>query len=199
MTWPLLLPLFIVWLLVVAFLRYYRVWLPYYVLGAVGLAYWISLGAGDILHLEPILAQSVAAATHVIAGACDIPTRIFDGAPGVLLVLVIAQEVGWTVLHIGVESSGLLEISVFISLVLFYPGLSLYRRGSTIVLGTAATWIVNVIRLFIIVVILNRFGKTSLVLAHNYVGKIVFFVFTIAIYWYLITAATVRELQNEAL
>lgn len=193
----LLAPVLVGWILVVAFLRYYRVWLPYYVLGAVGLAYWISLGAGDMFQLEPMLAHSVAWATHQTATLFDIPTRIFAGAPGVLLVLIIAQEVGWTVLHIGVESSGLLEISVFVSLVMFYPGLSLPKRSKTILLGTLATWIVNVIRLFVIVVILNQFEKTSLVVAHNYVGKILFFVLMIAIYWYLITSATVRDLQSE--
>lgn len=193
--------LFFLWIGAVAFLRYFRIWLPYYLFGAVGLVYWLALVAGNILHLEPYLAHTVAWAVHLISGAFAIPTRIFENAPGILLVLVVVQQVGWTVLQIGVESSGLLEISVLISILAFYPGWSLMRRGLSILAGGVALWLANVLRMMIIVVMLNQMGKGALVLAHTFVGRIVFFLLTILIFWYLVTSATlatIRAKQDQA-
>lgn len=192
MSWWLI-GLFWAWVLSVLFLRAYRVWLPYYLVGSVGLAYWLALVAKDVLGLEPLLAHSVAQAVHQVAGLVGIETRIFENAPGVLLVLVVVQPVGWTVLHIGVESSGLLEISVLVSLLLFYPGWSFLRRSASIAAGVVASWVANVIRLFFIVVLLHLYGKQALVLAHVFIGKVVFFALTMAIYWYLITLPSVRR------
>lgn len=189
--------LFILWCGLVAFLRYARAWLPFYVLGAVGSAYWLILFFGNSFGLEPILAHSVAWMVHVVSNLVGIPTRIFEGAPGVLLVLVIFQDIGWTVLQVGIESSGLLEISVLISLLLFYPGWSTKRRIKLILFGSAAMWCANIIRMVVIVVMLNQFGKEALVLAHMYIGKAVFFLLVIAIFWTIITRTTLRDLRQQ--
>lgn len=192
---PIVILLFIAWLAVVVFLRYNRVWLLYYVLGTVGCTYWLVLVFGDVLGLELFLAQSVAWTVHLIADMIAIPTRVFTGAPGLLLVLVIAQRVGWTVLQVGVESSGMLEISVLASLLFFYPGWSLLRRAKLVALGGLAIWLANILRMLIIVVMLNRLGKEALVLAHMYVGKAVFFLLALGIFWFLITFATLQDLK----
>jgi exosortase family protein XrtG len=188
--------LFLVWLAGVVFLRYYRIWLFYYLLATVGCIYFLVIAARDLFGLEEQLAASVAWTIHNIAEALGIPTRIFSGAPGVLLVLVVVQSVGWTVLHIGVESSSLLEIGVLTSLLIFYPGWKLSRRVLSVVGGALAIWGANILRMLVIVIMLNRLGKDALVLAHTYIGKTVFFVLAIAIFWYLITNGTLRDLRR---
>jgi exosortase family protein XrtG len=197
MNTALLVLLFASWLAVVIFLRRARIWLPYYVLGAVGCAYWMVLVFSNLLGLEPFLAHSVAWMVHITSNLLSIPTRIFEGAPGVLLVLVIYQDIGWTVLQVGIESSGLLEISVLVSLLLFYPGWSLSRRLWLIAVGAIAMWIANILRMLVIVVMLNQFGKEALVLAQMYVGKAVFFVLVILIFWFIITRPTLKVLHRR--
>jgi exosortase family protein XrtG len=197
MNTALLVLLFVVWLAAVIFLRRARIWLPYYVLGAVGFAYWLILVISNLLGIEPFLAHSVAWMVHVTSNLLGIPTRIFEGAPGVLLVLVIYQDIGWTVLQVGIESSGLLEISVLMSLLLFYPGWSLPRRLWLIAIGGIAMWTANILRMLVIVVMLNQFGKEALVLAHMYVGKAVFFVLVILIFWFIITRPTLKDLHRR--
>ncbi len=189
--------LFILWTAVVAFLRYSRSWLLFYVIGAVGCAYWLILVFSNAFGLEPYLAHSVAWMVHTASNLVGIPTRIFEGAPGVLLVLVIFQDIGWTVLQVGIESSGLLEISVLVSLLLFYPGWSISRRVVMIISGGIAMWCANVIRMLVIVIMLNQFGKEALVLAHMYIGKAVFFVLVIAIFWTIITRTTLKDLRQQ--
>ena len=182
------------WVALVAFLRAYRIWLPYYLAGAAGAAYWLVLLTHRLLNTEPLLAYSVAWTVHHLMNLVHVPTRIFEGAPGMLLVMVITQPIGWTALQIGVESSGVLEMSVFASLVLFYPGWSWQRRGAIALAGIAATWVANVVRMVVITYMLHAMGKEALVLAHMYVGKALFFALTIGIYWYLITRPTLRGL-----
>lgn len=183
--------LFVFWLMAIVFLRFYRIWLPYYVLGAVGGAYWLVIGA-KALGLEIELASLVASTVSSISNLLGISVQTFDRAPGLLLVLVVTQNVGWTVLQIGVESSSLLEISVLTSLLLFYPGWSLSQRMLSVVAGALATLAANIVRMMLIVGLLNEFGKPMLVVAHTFIGKTVFFVLTVVIYWLLITRPTLR-------
>jgi exosortase family protein XrtG len=194
---PLLVLLFIAWLGAVVFFRRFRIWLFYYILGAVGCAYWLILFFGTVLGFEVTLAHSVAGTVHLISNLIGVPTRIFEGSPGLLLVLVIAQKIGWTALHVGVESSGLLEVGVLTSLLLFYPGWPILRRAMLIGLGVAAILLTNIVRMLVIVLMLNRLGKEALVLAHMYVGKAVFFLLAIGIFWILITVATLRDLEKR--
>ncbi len=187
----------IAWGALVLFLRAYRVWLPYYIVATVGLSYGLILLAGPFLGLETTLAHSVAWTVHILCEWIGIPTRIFRGAPGVLLVLVIEQDVGWTMLRIGVESSGLLELSVLASLLAFYPGWSLPRRMRYLTIGLVATWVANIGRVLLIVVILHYMGKSWLVLAHTYLGKLIFFVCIVAIFWQIITRVSIEDLHER--
>ena len=194
MSTGLLAVLFIIWVGLIVFLRLNRIWLFYYLVGAVGVAYWIVYFTRFVFPLETPLAHSVAWMVNLLANQFGIQTRIFQNAPGVLLVLVIVQEVGWTVLNIGVESSGLLEMSAFVSLISFYPGWSFRRRSLSVIGGLLATWVANILRMLLIVVMLHTMGKQALVLAHTYLGKLLFFLLTIGKYWYLVTLPTIRNL-----
>ncbi|GAB4401114.1 MAG: exosortase family protein XrtG [Anaerolineales bacterium] len=201
MVTAIILLLFIIWLGLLIFLHTYRVWLFYYLVGVVGCAYFLVWFLRGPLNFEPALAYSVALTVHSIANLLEIPTRIFENAPGVLLVLVVVQrlgaQMGWTVLRIGVESSGLLEICVLASLLAFYPGWRWQRRTLSVGFGILVTWVANVLRLLVIVILLHGFGKNALVLAHTYIGKAFFFALIIWLYWYLITARALDDLSER--
>jgi exosortase/archaeosortase family protein len=63
--------------------------------------------------------------------------------------------------------------------------------------GGIAMWCANIIRMLVIVVMLNQFGKEALVLAHMYIGKAVFFILVIAIFWFIITRTTLKDLHRK--
>jgi exosortase family protein XrtG len=180
------------WLAVTVFFRVYRIWLPYYILGSVGIAFWVILAGRELLALDRLLAVQVAYCVDVLASWVGVPTRTFDRAPGVLMVLVISQDVGWTMLQVGVESSGLLEIGVLTGLLSVYPGWSVQRRFTLIIIGVTLTMVANVLRVLVIVAMLHLLGKEALLLAHTFVGKVIFFVFMVSIYWFLITRPTIQ-------
>ena len=189
--------LVLLWIAAVAFFRAQRIWLVYYTLGAVGLAlllvYAIQRVGSGALTLETLTAYGA----HFTATALGIPTRIFQAAPNTVLVMVIAQDVGWTALQVGIECSGLLETAIFVGLLAFYPGWQWRRRAVLIACGVTVTYVANVGRMLLIIAIMHWLGKDWLLFAHTLVGKFVFFVLVIVIYWYLLTLPTIVHLGRR--
>ncbi len=184
------------WLMAVLFFRANRIWLPYYVIGAVGLALAI-IFIGRATPLESGLQQVVAAGVHAISSLTPVPTRIFQSAPGAIMVLVVDQSVGWTMLQITVESSGLLETGVISGMLMFYPGWSFRKRLGFTIMAILATYVANIIRLMVIVVVIHYGGKDTLLVSHTILGRAVFFVGVIAIYWYLLSRPTLRTVRAK--
>ena len=188
--------LIFVWFMAVLFFRANRIWLPYYVIGAVGLALAIIfIGRGTFV--ESSLQQAVAAGVHAVSSLTPVPTRIFQSAPGAIMVLVVDQSVGWTMLQITVESSGLLEIGVISGMLMFYPGWSFRKRLWFSIIAILATYVANIIRLMVIVIVIHYGGKDTLLVSHTILGRAVFFVGVIAIYWYLLSRPTLRTVARK--
>ena len=59
---------------------------------------------------------------HQVCNLAGIPARIFQAALGALLVMIITQEVGWTVIQITIECSGLLETAANLVMYVCYMG-----------------------------------------------------------------------------
>jgi exosortase family protein XrtG len=185
----------LIWLVAVYFFRHYRIWLPYYVVGSVGLAFLLIAISRDVLPIELFLKAYTGYSVDFFAHWVGVETRTFVDAPGVILVLVIPQEEGWTLVEIGVGCSGLLEEAVLVGLLGFYPSWSLRRRVSLISVGIALTFIGNLARVLFIVMTLHQLGKSSLFLAHSLFGRVLFFVVVIAIYWVVLTAPTMQQIR----
>lgn len=198
-TWAWVLLGTLVWAALVLALRRNRIWLFYYLTAAVGLCFGLVVLLRELVPGEAALAMATAHGTHHLASLLHIPTRVFRSAPGLLLVLVIAQRSGWTALQVGLESSGLLEMSVLTGLLLFYPGMPLVRRTLGLAAGLVATYVANVLRVLIIVAVLHFQGKDSLLFAHTFLGRAFFFAVTVVIYWYLMTRSSLQVLRERVL
>lgn len=179
------------WLAAVVFFRLHRIWLLYYTVGSVGFAVsTVLLGKGP-LPFDYYLRQFTGFNVNQVAGFFGIPTQIFETAPGTLLIMVISQDIGWTVLDINIECSGLLELSIFAGLMLFYPAWSFPHRLIWTTIGLVATYLINIVRVMLIVAILHYVGKDSLFIAHTIAGRAVFFFMMVFIYWFFITRPTI--------
>ncbi len=187
----------LVWIAVLAFFRHYRIWLLYYVAGAVGLAFLIIWAGTRLIPLERWLETSTAYSAHWVSRLVGIPTRVFEAAPGNLLVWVVVQKPGWTVVRIDLECSGLLEMAVLSGLLLFYPAWTGWRRVELILFGWAATWVSNIIRVLSIIAILHLLGKRSIFVAHTVAGRLIFFALMMAFYWVVLTRGTLRVLGRQ--
>ena len=200
MNWALAATLITLWAVSVMFFRMNRIWLPYYLTGAVGLAF-IIIFVGGATALQTIMESGVAASTFGVARAIGIPAKLFEADPGTLMIFVVGQAIGhdngWTMVRVTIECSGLLETGVMTGMVGFYPGWSLRKRAIFLSLGIIAVYAANIIRLTVIMGTLHWFGKDALFIAHTIVGRAVFFVLIIAIFWYIITRPTMRTVAKK--
>lgn len=185
------------WGLALLFFRRYRIWLFYYIVAAVGLAFLLIWAGTRLTPLERWLEMSTAYSAHALSRLVGIPTRVFEAAPGNVLVWVVVQKPGWTVVRVDLECSGLLEMAVLSGLVLFYPAWTFGKRLGLTLFGWAATFISNIVRVLSIIAILHLLGKRSIFIAHTVAGRLIFFALVMGFYWVVLTRGTVRILNRR--
>jgi exosortase family protein XrtG len=188
----------VLWLLLLRFFWRYRIWLMFYVTASVGLALLLTFAGEHLIPLERWLEMATAYTAHAISETVGIPTRVFEAAPGNILVWVIVQEPGWTIVRVDLECSGLLEMAVLAGLLLFYPAWSVWRRAELLLWGLAATYISNIIRILSIIAILHGAGKRSIFVAHTIAGRLIFFALAAVLYWVIFTRLTLHTLRARA-
>lgn len=111
--------------------------------------------------------------------------------------LLVPDRQGWVGMTIGAESSTLIELSVFVGIMLFYPKLSGNRRLMYGVIGVMGTYLLNLVRLLLIIALVSMWGRDVFPLAHSVVGRILYFLGVVALYWYLLTKPTLRIIHHR--
>ena len=139
------------------------------------MAYILTTLLTQALDIRAFLGGSVAGSVHAFMSWMNIERRVMQNETGMLMVLVVTQRVGWTILQIGVGYKGLLEMMVLTSLVAFYEGWGFSRSLLVGGAGLLLTWGTNLTRVLLIAAMLHYFGKEVLVLAHAFLGKLIFF------------------------
>jgi exosortase family protein XrtG len=111
--------------------------------------------------------------------------------------LVVPDPTGYSILRIEVECSTLIEATVFSGLLLFYPRFHPRERIIRLGAGVGATLIINLLRLGVIVGMLTVLGKPALPWAHAVVGRLIFFVGVIILYWRMLTLPTLTVVMRD--
>ncbi|MDO9535403.1 MAG: hypothetical protein Q7J85_08750 [Bacillota bacterium] len=183
------------WLLGSILLYRHRIWLFYYIWSAVGFTFlFILVFRGSFLEYR--IEYLTGLALHHLLNYFDIATQVFDKAPGTILVFIKIDD-SWTTIDIDIESSGILEIGVFLGLILFYPAYGFFKRIIYSLAGVIALLSFNMVRLMIVVAIIYSGGRSFNFLAHTLFGRIIFFFFIVLLYWYLMTRPTLVKVKED--
>jgi len=185
----------VVWGLIAWYLHHHRIWLFYYIWSAVGFTILAILFVRSSF-VEYGIEQITGLILHYSLALVGIKTYIFDKAPGTVLVL-LALENSWTCIDIDIECSGLLESCVLMGLLWFYPSLPLLRKTFYLIGGLSALFVVNLIRLYTIIMTINWGGRDMMYIAHTLIGRLVFFMLTIVVYWYLFTRPSLLKVRRN--
>jgi exosortase family protein XrtG len=180
----------VAWVALVWFFRRAKAWLPYFVLGATGSTFLMVVAARSFLPVEEWLRIATADSVVAVGRLIGLNTSVSNVRAGELLVISVPHHNQWTLLTIGIECSGLLEAATLIGLVAFLPVRSVSGRVAACAVALAATFAANVVRLLVIVASLVYGGQGTLNVAHVVLGRAVFFVLTIAIFWFVVTRPT---------
>ncbi len=178
--------LFAVWIYVLTVFKRKKLEFFYFLLGSIG----TFLFAFTILRnfLTGILTTLTCFLTGLLGNALGIFKAYTSHS-----ILFVENADGPISLYVDFECGGVIEILVFISLIFFFAVYNVKEKICISLIG--AVWIItaNIIRLFSICLIINRFGNESYYVAHTIVGRLLFYALSIILYFYVFTRAQIRR------
>ncbi len=177
---------------VVIFFRMKKMWFPYFLVGAFGLTF-IIIFTLVTLGLDERIGSIEIGHVNTLSHVFGVDTRVFDGTD-----LAVPDPTGWSILSINVECSGILESATIFSLLLFYPAFFVPKKIFLITIGMIFTYIANLARMLLIVGITTVYGKDMVYFAHAVLGRVVFFLLVVGIYWYFVTRPSLGVVYKRA-
>lgn len=127
--------------------------------------------------------------THLVVKAIQLLgnlTGMCEVMPKYGIVHIISQN-ATTMLTIDYECSGIIESCAFLALIVFFPNYTAREHVFYAIFGLVWIYLDNVIRLTIVVTIVHFFGPQSFFLAHTILGRLVFYVLVIMLYYNVFT------------
>jgi len=144
--------------------------------------------------VRPVMTQPLARAVAAMAGLVGSLTNTFSAYFRFGILFIEAVE-GAIALQIDFECSGIIEIMAFLSLLVFFRVYTGWERVFLSVLGTAYIMMANALRVIIICEMIHFLGPEVYYLAHVLVGRIVFYVLSILLYFYVFTKPQVVRMK----
>ncbi len=181
MNWILIVAI-VIWLYLLTVFKRAKMDFWYFTVGSAGL---FIIG---IILLQPVLLRPmqkvIAAATGVLGELTGMYTGYFD--KGILFVANCSLVVDF-------ECSGIIETFAFLALLWFFPAYHFHEKIVMSVVGILSVFSFNVLRIFVICLIMHWFGGGAFFVAHSIVGRLVFYVCTVALYYRVFTKAQVSR------
>lgn len=180
--------IFPIWLTLVLVFRRHRQWLFYYLIAAFGLTLQLVFLA-EHFGLDQTLVNLASFHVNLISkNIFHIPMELMSNGRFQLLL----SDSSSSILKLGIECSAILESSIIFSLIIFYPLFNSSQKILRAVFGLVITYVINICRLMIIVLMAHKFGPDYIFLAHAGVARVFFFLFELLLYWYLMTKPSVK-------
>lgn len=177
------------WLYVLSVLKRIGWSAAYVVLGVVGTFFIIiSLANNNVISFLMRLNTSG-------AGVVGILTGFYTVAPTLGIIHIVSGQSAIN-LFITYECSALIELAAYIALVLFFPFFkNLQQRLKLLGFGVIYLLLANMLRVTVTALIIHFLGLPSLIWAHVIVGRLIFYVLTIILYFYVFTRSQVLHIK----
>lgn len=177
------------WLYVLSVLKRIGWSAAYVALGVVGTFFIIiSLANNNVISFLMRLNTSG-------AGVVGMLTGFYTVAPTLGIIHIVSGQSAIN-LFITYECSALIELAAYIALVLFFPFFkNLQQRLKLLGFGVIYLLLANMLRVTVIALIIHFLGLPSLIWAHVIVGRLIFYVLTIILYFYVFTRSQVLHIK----
>ncbi|MCR1901724.1 exosortase family protein XrtG [Ligilactobacillus apodemi] len=175
----------ILWLYLLSVLKRAALAGYYFIFGSVGLfSALVFLGQNYLVWL---FSATLTKCVNVIGEL----TGTFNAIQANLLQIIRSHETLY--LWVDFECSGIIETTAFIGLIAFYP---LYTRQERLLLAFAGSLFIfcaNLLRLSLIAIALYHFGSPSFYLWHSLIGRIVFYLLVLILYYNVFTRSHIVQ------
>ncbi len=176
-----LLPIiFVVWLYLLTVFRRTNLKAFYYIWGSIGIFFILITLSNPFWVWE--LTQMITGLVGSISHCLNLGQSFTKyGA------LFIYNQNSSVFLTIDYECSGVIEIIALLSLLIFFPTYSRKEKLLYSLLGSLFIIFANIVRLMTVITIVHFGGSQSYFLAHSIIGRIIFYILTIIVYYYIFT------------
>lgn len=157
-----------------------------FLVGSVGLFVFM------MIFLEPVLVSPLVSLVTSATGIVGDVTQLFESYHDYSILFVTCEKTGEALsLYIDYECSGVIEMMAFVALLAFFEVYDVWQRFVVGVLGCIAIFFSNVIRITVICMIIRTWGNDAYYIAHTIVGRIVFYILAVLLYYYVFTHAQI--------
>jgi len=170
----------IVWIYILTVLSRAKLAFFKFLLGSVGMFILIMFSVQSYITVP--LAHAVAASAGIFGDLTGTFNSYYQYA-----IIFIEHGANSISLYIDYECSGVIEILAFSSLLWFFPLYHPLEKLYVNVLGIFWIFAANVLRVVIICLLVYFFGNDIYFFAHALFGRIVFYLFSIVLYFYVFT------------
>lgn len=172
--------LLIVWVYVLYTMKRAEMGVWYFLCGSVGLFVF------GMVIFEPHMVAPLQKAVSAVAGILGEATGVYDSyfQQGILFIQNRTESLS---LYIDFECSGVIEILAFLSLLWFFPVYEIYEKVVVSIIGVLAIFLANVLRIFLICLLIYAFGNQIYFVAHTIIARIFFYACTVFLYFYVFT------------
>ena len=132
-----------------------------------------------LILVEPVILAPLQKAVSAVAGMFGDMTGIYESYFNKNVIFISTGDTNLS-MYIDYECSGIIEILAFLALLWFFPLYHTYEKSVLSVVGGFAIFVSNVLRIFVICLIIYMFGESSYFIAHTIIGRLVFYAYKIA-------------------
>lgn len=172
--------IFLIWVYLLTVLRRAKLHFFKFVLGSVGLFFWL------MIFIQPFILRPLGMAVTAVAGVLGDFFNIFDSYYQYLM-LFIPKGTTSISLIIDYECSGVVEIMAFSSLLWFFPLYNTIEKLVICSIGIVMIFLANVLRLFLICTLIYFYGNEIFYFAHTLFGRLIFYTFSVILYFNVFT------------
>lgn len=96
-------------------------------------------------------------------------------------------------MSIDYECSGIIETCAFLAMITFFPVYSPQKRLDWGLIGIIWIYLANIIRLLVVIAIVHFLGSDYYFVAHSILGRLVFYILIICLYYKAFTSSQIRR------
>ncbi len=175
---------FLVWIYLLSVFTRGKLYFYQFIWGSVGLFVFM------MMWIQPVAIRSL---TNLVCSAAGVAGRMtgFYESYSEYSMLFVQHGSEAISLCIDYECSGIIEMMAYVSMLAFFRVYDWMQRIILSVLGCMMIFFANIIRLFVIGTTIYYFGNDAYYIAHTIVGRIIFYVLSVIIYYYIFTKSQI--------
>ncbi len=146
-----------------------------------------------MIWVSPIVSIPFSKLVAYASGLIGETTHMYEASTKLGILFVHNARTTVISLYIDLECSGIIEILAFTAMLWFFP---VYKISEKLAINAiAVVWIfaANILRVFIICMMVYYYGSGVFYLAHSVVGRIVFYILSIILYFIVFTKSQITR------